>query len=148
MEEILEDIVDPKELEKFEKEYMREMESKVISIKTQFEYAWCLIRSNYASDVHKGITLFEDLCSRNPEDKRDYIYYLALGYTKLKQFQTAHKYVKAFLEIEPNNQQVLQLDEYIQKQVDKETMKGAAVAGGAVLVVGGLLGLGFALAKK
>jgi hypothetical protein len=39
--------------QKFEKEYMRELESKEISIKTQFEYAWCLIRSNYASDVHK-----------------------------------------------------------------------------------------------
>lgn len=58
----------------------------------------------------QGITLFEDLSSRNPEDKRDYIYYLAIGYTKLKQFQTAQKYVKTFLQIEPNNQQVSQLD--------------------------------------
>lgn len=38
--------------------------------------------------------------------------------------------------------------EYVQKQIDRETVKGAAVAGGALLVVGGLLGLGFALAKK
>lgn len=32
--------------------------------------------------------------------------------------------------------------------MDKETMAGVAVAGGAALVVGGLVGLGFALARK
>jgi fission 1 protein len=91
----------------------------------------------------------------------------------LKQFQTAQKYCKAFLEIEPNNQQVVQLDvsilfplcqltifnnfplpfflffqEYVKKQLEREMMKGAAVAGAGVLLAGGLLGLGFALAKK
>jgi hypothetical protein len=50
---------------------MRELESKEISIKTQFEYAWCLIRSNYASDVHKvsdepiSIGKRDDFCSKN-----------------------------------------------------------------------------------
>lgn len=38
--------------------------------------------------------------------------------------------------------------EYIQKQSDKEMAKGMAVAGGAALVLGGILGLGIALAKK
>lgn len=54
--------------------------------------------------------LFEDLCTRNVEAKRDYIYYLAIGYTRLKNYQLAQKYVKAFLEIEANNQQVQLLD--------------------------------------
>lgn len=32
--------------------------------------------------------------------------------------------------------------------MEKESLKGLAVAGGAALVLGGVLGLGFALAKK
>lgn len=32
--------------------------------------------------------------------------------------------------------------------MEKETMAGVAVAGGAALVIGGLVGLGFALARK
>ena len=35
---------------------MRELEDKNISIKAQFEYAWCLIRSNYAVDINKVST--------------------------------------------------------------------------------------------
>lgn len=42
----------------------------------------------------------------------------------------------------------LLLQEYIKKQNDKEMAKGMAVAGGAALVLGGILGLGIALAKK
>lgn len=38
--------------------------------------------------------------------------------------------------------------EYIKKQSDKEIAKGMAVAGGAALVLGGILGLGFAMARK
>jgi fission 1 protein len=38
--------------------------------------------------------------------------------------------------------------EYVKKQLEREMMKGAAVAGAGVLLAGGLLGLGFALAKK
>lgn len=36
----------------------------------------------------------------------------------------------------------------ISKRMEKEGLIGIAVAGGAVLLAGGLLGLGFALAKK
>ncbi|CAO1324131.1 unnamed protein product [Diamesa serratosioi] len=149
MEEILDDTVSPEELEKFEKEYRRELEEKkFVTVKTQFEYAWSLIRSRYASDIHTGISLFEDLSEKNPEDKRDYIYYLAIANTRVKKFEIAQKFVKAFLELEPTNQQVLLLDEYIEKQLNKEFKKDAAITGGALLVFGGLLGLGFALAKK
>lgn len=38
--------------------------------------------------------------------------------------------------------------EHIRKKMEREGMVGMAVAGGAALVIGGLVGLGFALAKK
>lgn len=90
---------------------MKELqEKKCVTAKTQFEYAWCLIRSKYGADINNGIKIFEGLSKDNPEDKRDYIYYLAIAYCRIKDYPTSQKYVKAFLEIEPNNQQVLLLD--------------------------------------
>lgn len=95
---------------------MKELtDKKCVSAKTQFEYAWCLVRSKYGADINSGIKIFESLCKDNPEEKRDYIYYLAVAYIRIKDFPTSQKYVKAFLEIEPNNQQVLLLDVSIQK---------------------------------
>ena len=55
-----------------------------VSPKAQFEYAWCLIRSKYPADIKKGIILLEELCSTNIEGRRDYIYYLAIGHTRMK----------------------------------------------------------------
>jgi mitochondrial fission 1 protein len=69
-----------------------------------------LILAKYGADINNGIKMFESLSKENPDDKRDYIYYLAIAYCRIKDYPTAQKYVKAFLEIEPNNQQVLLLD--------------------------------------
>ena len=54
--------------------------------------------------------MLETLCKDDADNKRDYIYYLAIAYTRIKDYQTAQNYVRAFLEIEPNNQQVMLLD--------------------------------------
>lgn len=86
--------------QKFEKVYMKELsDKKCVSAKTQFEYGWCLIRSKYAADINNGIKIFEGLCKDNPEEKRDYIYYLAIAYARMKDYTTSQKYVKAFLEV-------------------------------------------------
>lgn len=72
---------------------------------------------------------------------------MAFGHTRLKDYLTALKYCDAFLKIEPNNQQVIALQEYCQKQLHREGITGLAVAGGATLALGALVGLGYALAK-
>lgn len=120
--------------------------------------------------------MLEELATRHAEGNRDYIYYLAIGNARLKHYSESLKYCKAFLQIEPNNQQAIGLEvkisqihttfaetttvpivhdkplyfaqEHIRKKMEKDTMTGVAVAGGAALVLGGLVGLGFALAKK
>lgn len=90
---------------------MKELkDKKCVSAKTQFEYAWCLVRSKYGADINNGVKIFEELCKDDPDNKRDYIYYLAIAYTRMKDFTTAQKYVQAFLEIEPNNMQVMLLN--------------------------------------
>jgi fission 1 protein len=72
-------------LQRFEEEYHRQLATSSVSLQTQFEYAWCLVRSSYYGDIRKGIMLLEDLF-KNPaaQDKRDYLYYLAIGYARIK----------------------------------------------------------------
>ncbi|XP_058120866.1 mitochondrial fission 1 protein [Anopheles ziemanni] len=148
MEEILNDSIITSELEKFEKKYNEEMQNGPVTTTTQFEYAWCMVRSDLASDMKTGLVLLEDLYVKHPEGRRDYLYYMAIGHTRLKDYSEALKHAQAFLEIEPNNQQVIALEELIKKRMDIEGLKGVAKATGAALVVGGILGLGFAMLKK
>lgn len=95
----------------------------------------------------QGITLLEDLCTKNPEDQRDYIYYLALGHARLKEYTESIRFCEAFLQIEPNNQQVLGLQQYCKDTMRRDGLKGAAMVGGA-LVAGGAAALGLALLTK
>ncbi|EDV98893.1 mitochondrial fission 1 protein [Drosophila grimshawi] len=148
MEELLNDVVPQEDLERFERKYQQE--NKVngeVSIETKFEYACCLVRSRYTNDIRKGIMILEDLAHVHPEGKRDYIYYLAFGNARIKNYTEGLKYCRAFLDIESNDQ-VRALEEHIKKQSDKEVAKGMAVAGGAALVLGSIIGLGIAMARK
>ena len=104
----------------------------------QFEYAWCLVRSAQSSDVRKGVVLLEDIYSKgNEEEKRDYIYYLALGHTKLKDYQKARKFIDAILYKEPNNGQALELKALVDDKLMKDGILGMALVGGGALVFGG-----------
>lgn len=44
------------------------------------------------------------------EGNRDYIYYLAFGNARIKEYGIAMKFCKAFLQVEPNNQQAITLE--------------------------------------
>lgn len=88
-------------LQKFEKIYHEQLYKNDVSPKVQFEYAWCLVRSKYPADIHKGIILLEELYKSNEEGRRDYLYYLAIGSARIKEYTKAMNYVKSFLQIEP-----------------------------------------------
>ncbi|KAH8338219.1 hypothetical protein KR074_008442 [Drosophila pseudoananassae] len=148
MEELLNEVVPQEDLERFERKYHHELElDGEVTTETKFEYAFCLVRSRYTNDIRKGIMFLEELARTHTEGRRDYIYYLAFGNARIKNYDLSLNYCRAFLEIE-SNEQVRLLEEYIKKQSDKEIAKGMAVAGGAALVLGGILGLGFAMARK
>ena len=149
MEHILEETVSSEDLKKFEQKYHEELQHGKVSATSQFEYAWCLVRSRYPADIRKGIILLEDLFqNRDETNKRDYLYYLAIGNTKLKEYATALKYVRAVLQVEPGNRQAQELEAIVTKKLEKDGMIGMAVAGGATLALGGLVGLGLAMAGR
>lgn len=45
--------------------------------------------------------MLEELYKTNEEGQRDYLYYLAIGSARLKEYSKAMNYVKSFLAIEP-----------------------------------------------
>ncbi|XP_002071827.2 mitochondrial fission 1 protein [Drosophila willistoni] len=149
MEELLEEVVPSEDLQRFERKYHRELESDGwIRIETKFEYAFCLVRSRYTNDVKRGLMLFENLAHEHPDGRRDYIYHLAFGNARLKNYTEGLKYCRAFLEIESNHQMNL-LEAYMRKQSDREIVKAMALAGGTVLFMAlGLLGMGLAMVRK
>jgi len=61
MEHLLEENVATEDLKKFEARYQAEANGGQVSSSAQFDYAWCLVRSKYPSDIRKGILLLEDL---------------------------------------------------------------------------------------
>lgn len=72
-------------MQKFERIYNAELKNAKVTPKAQFEYAWCLVRSRYPADVKKGIILLEDHYSKHGEsEKRDCLYYLAIGNARVK----------------------------------------------------------------
>ena len=63
MEHLLEENVATEDLKRVETRYQTELNSGPgqVSSGTQFDYAWCLVRSKNPSDIRKGILLLEDL---------------------------------------------------------------------------------------
>ncbi|XP_061431228.1 mitochondrial fission 1 protein [Lethenteron reissneri] len=142
MEAILNDFISAEDLMKFEKKYNAEMAKGPLSPATQFEYAWCLVRSRHSEDVKRGVRLLEELCHNAKGDElRDYLFYISIGYYRLKDYEKALKFVKTLLRKEPTNQQALQLEKLINKAMQKDGLVGMAIVGGVVVGLAGLASL-------
>lgn len=106
--------------QKFEKLYYEQLRQNEVTPKTQFEYAWCLVRSKYPADIKKGILFLEELCNTHQEGQREYLYFLAIGNARIKEYTKAMRCVRSCLDIEPNNHQVSRLEMLIKKRMTKE----------------------------
>ncbi|XP_024947434.1 mitochondrial fission 1 protein [Cephus cinctus] len=149
MDDVLDEVVSTEDLMKFERTYHEQLQTGNVTQKVQFEYAWCLVRSKYPADIRKGIILLEDLYNNHGDnERRDCLYYLAIGNARLKEFSKALSYVRSFLQIEPGNQQVLHLETLITKKMEKDSLVGIAMASGVIIGIASILGLGIAMARK
>ncbi|KAJ8030848.1 Mitochondrial fission 1 protein [Holothuria leucospilota] len=148
MEEIVNETISVEEIKKFERAYNSELARGKVNSRTQFEYAWCLVRSPYTNDIKKGTVLMEQLLQGgNPQIQRDCLFYLGVGHFRLKDYTKALQFVKGLLQIEPNNHQAKELEVVIKKKMNKDGLVGMAVIGGAAVVIGGLVAAGMAISK-
>lgn len=137
MEDIVNEVIAPEDIMKFEAKYKKEEALGEVDNITAFEYAWCLVRSKYKNDWKKGVEILERLYHRGDEHaKRDYIFYISVAHYKLKNYEEALKFCHAILHVEPRNHQAKDLEQLIKKTEKKEAVTGMAVVGGASLVVG------------
>ncbi|XP_066514654.1 mitochondrial fission 1 protein-like [Hoplias malabaricus] len=150
MEAVVEEVVAPEDLQRFEKKFQAELAKGSVSKETKFEYAWCLIRSKSSSDIKKGIELLDELVHKgSKDDQRDFLFYLAVGNYKLKEYEKGLKYIRTLLSNEPGNTQALEMEKLINKAMKRDGLVGMAIVGGIGLGVAGLAGLiGLAVAKK
>ncbi|XP_053321064.1 mitochondrial fission 1 protein [Spea bombifrons] len=150
METVLSDLVAVEDLVRFEKKYLAELSAGALSKSTQFEYAWCLIRSKYSDDIRKGAVLLEELLPKgSKEEQRDYLFYLSVAHYRLKEYEKALRYIRTLLSAEPNNSQAKEVEKVIEKTMQKDGLVGMAIVGGMALGVAGLAGLiGLAISKS
>ncbi|XP_040575192.1 mitochondrial fission 1 protein [Lepeophtheirus salmonis] len=147
---LLEDTVSTEDLKKFETRYHEEQAALgTPKISTQFDYAWCLVKSKYPADIRRGIFILEQLYkNEDVSDKKDLLYYLAIGNARIKEYNVALKFIRGLLQVQPDNRQAKELESVIKKKMEREGLVGAALVGGTVLAFGGLVGLGIAMACK
>lgn len=145
--------------EKYRQEYEDQVMKGEVDNKTKFQYSWCLVHSSGYKHFKMASVLLEELFKDGSEEmKRDTLFYLALVETKQKHYCTAKKYIEAFLSVEPNNVQAIQLKQYIEMKLKKDGITGmalvgaATVFGGVAAVVFGtaavVAALGFALKRR
>ncbi|VDK53796.1 unnamed protein product [Anisakis simplex] len=146
---IVDEVIDQADLMRFAKVYIDQTTRGSPSAMVVFSYAHALIKSN-KEDVKRGIQLLEDLMRRDTEDvsKRDYIYYLAIAHTRLKQYDRALAYIDILLSAESHNRQAIELKQLIQKRMRNDGILGMAIIGGGLMVVGGLVVAAISAAKS
>nr|CAX74175.1 Mitochondrial fission 1 protein [Schistosoma japonicum] len=119
-------------------------QNNIIDDGVQFRYAVDLLRTTSKEALRLSIKLLEELFNSTKDDglQRDCLYYLAIAYTKLSDYENATRCCDNILAIQPSNQQVKELKNAIKSRATKDGLTGLAVVGGAVLGAAALLGIG------
>lgn len=104
----------------------------VASIQSRFNYAWGLIKSEEVNDQRLGIKLLTDIYKESSSRRRECLYYLSIGCYKLGEYTMAKRYVDTLHEHEPNNKQAAALKSMVEDKIQKETVRGLAMATGVI----------------
>ncbi|CCE94048.1 Fis1p TDEL_0H01890 [Torulaspora delbrueckii] len=102
------------------------------SIQSRFNYAWGLIKSEDVSDQRLGVKLLTDIYKESSARRRECLYYLGIGCYKLGEYSMAKRYVDTLYEHEPNNKQAQALKSMVEDKVQRETVRGLAMATGVI----------------
>jgi len=123
------DAVDPRELNAIQLEYEKwRKKSKPIPKQIQFDYSWSLIRTKDKKLIAKGVALLSDLYRLGSEaEKREYVYYLAVGNAKLDNLVSALRFCDAILTLEPKNHQAMALRRFVRAKMVRDGIIGMAV---------------------
>nr|CAH8831971.1 unnamed protein product [Trichobilharzia regenti] len=124
--------------------FNRMRQNNIIDDGVQFHYAIDLLRTTKKEALLLSIRLLEEIFNRTKDDglRRDCLYYMAIAYIKLSDYENATRCCDNILEVQPLNHQAKELRDEIQSRARKDGLTGLAVVGGAVLGAAALLGIG------
>lgn len=119
---LLEEIVLPDEIQRYRTVYEKAKEANQVTDQNKFSFAYCLVRSKAKADVRFGLQLLKELydSTNKDNDKRDYLFYLALGNARLSEYETALKFLDAILHVQPGNHQAQNLKDEITQRMTRE----------------------------
>jgi fission 1 protein len=118
------------ELEVLRLQYQKEVAQSHVTLQTRFNYAWGLVKSPMREHQVEGVRLLQEIYRNEPSRRRGCLYYLALGYYKMGNFDEAKRFNALLIDKEPNNLQAQSLSSLIEKAVTREGYIGMALAGG------------------
>lgn len=104
-----------------------------------FNYAWALLKTNNLRNHKQAIEILYTLYQNVPSQRRESLYYLALGSVKTGEYTNARRYAEMLLEKEPENSQFKALKKAIDDRVTDDGLIGLGVAGGVLAVGIGIL---------
>ncbi|XP_063038476.1 mitochondrial fission 1 protein isoform X1 [Melospiza melodia melodia] len=159
MDPEFDDVVAVEDLMALERRYAAELQQGAPSRQCRFEYGWGLVRSRYREDTARGVALLSELLPETPaEEQRDVLFYLALGCYRLKvtqvtrvspqEYERALEHLERLLVAEPQNAQVQRLRSRVRSRLRRDGLVGAAIVGGVVMGVAGLVGVAIARARQ
>ncbi|KZT65629.1 mitochondrial fission 1 protein [Daedalea quercina L-15889] len=122
------------ELEVLRLQYQKELSQSHVTIQTKFNYAWGLVKSPVREHQVEGVRLLQEIYRAEPTRRRECLYYLALGYYKMGNYEEARRFNSLLMEKEPSNLQAQSLAHLIDERVTKEGYIGMALAGGAAAI--------------
>ncbi|XP_055355902.1 mitochondrial fission 1 protein-like [Paramacrobiotus metropolitanus] len=149
MEAVIDETIDPEELKLHGQKYDKEVANGKVEYNTAFDYGWCLVRSRKQEDVMRGIEIFKYLYKNGEQaGRRDCLFFTAVGYTKIREFELALECIDTLLKAEPGNMQAKDLKRVIEDRLKKSGLIGMGLValGGATVL--GAMGLVALLAKK
>ncbi|CAH8667950.1 unnamed protein product, partial [Dicrocoelium dendriticum] len=132
---------------KSKREFESSKRSNVADENSQFVYAVDLLRTSRTSNLEYSVNLFEDLFKRTVDDgiKRDCLFYMAVAYTKLADYERAVECCDGILKVQPQNHQADLLKQEILRRVKRDGITGIAAVGGAILAGVAVLGIGLGI---
>lgn len=117
-----------------------ESENPDPSSQSLFNYAWGLIKSKGRKYQQEGVDILKVLYKKDPEVRKDCLYFLSMGSLKLGDYASAREYIEELLKIEPENSQGLAMKEVIEDRITREGLIGLGIAGGVLALGVGIVG--------
>lgn len=105
-----------------------------------FNYAWALLKTSNSRNHKQAIEILYTLFQNVPSQRRESLYYLALGSVKTGEYSNARRYADMLLQNEPENTQFKALKKAIDDRVTDDGLIGLGIAGGVLAIGAGILG--------